>query len=74
MVPELGLKLNQRGVFEPTAENEMGVDVRFEMLNDWVGSVVPGVPRNSRPLGVTAGGAGVPAGTMFKTITTLMGG
>ena len=68
MVPVAGVKLNHFGVVEPTPENVIGVDVRFEIVNDCVASVAPGVPRNSSPLGDTAGGAAVPAGTMLNTI------
>ena len=62
MVPVAGAKVNQLGEVEATPLKASGVDVRFEMVNACGFRVAPGVPRNSRPLGVTTGGAAVPGG------------
>src|SRR5579872_3042589 len=67
-VPDFGLKSNQLGDAEPTAANLIGVDVRFETVKDCGCGTAPGPGGNSRPVGVTPGGAAVPAGTMLKTI------
>src|SRR5580658_9602347 len=74
MVADAGVKVNQLGEVEPTALTVSGVEVRFEMVNACGFSVAPGVPRNSRPLGVTTGGAAVPGGTMCRTIAMVTGG
>ena len=73
-VPDAGAKLNHFGVVEPAPENEMGVEVRFEMENVCGASVAPGAPRNRSPVGETTGGAAVPAGTIFKTMEIDTGG
>src|ERR1700734_731471 len=74
MVADAGVNANQLGEAEATALKASSVDVRFEMVNDCGFSVAPGVPRNSRPLGVTTGGAAVPGGTMCKTIAMVTAG
>src|ERR1700674_4009286 len=74
IVPVCGVKANQFGVPEATVLNASVADVRLEIVKACDFSVAPGVPRNSSPLGVTAGGAAVPAGTMCNTIAMVMGG
>ena len=74
MVADAGVKVNQLGEVEATPLNVSGVEVRFEIVNDCDFRVAPGVPRNSRPLGVTTGGAAVPGGTICKTIAMVTGG
>src|SRR5208282_2101637 len=74
MVPDVGAKVNQLGVVEPTPVNVRGFDVRLEIAKDCGTGVAPGAGKNSRPFGVTAGGAVAPAGTMLKTIAIDIGG
>src|SRR5580693_718758 len=73
MLPIARVKVNQVGEVEATALKVSGVEVRFEMVKVCGFSVAPGVPKNSRRLGVTTGGAAVPGGTMCNTIAMVMG-
>jgi hypothetical protein len=74
IVPVAGVNVNQLGEVEAMALKVSGVDVRFETVKDCGLSVALGVPRNRSPLGVTTGGAAVPAGTMCRTIAMVIGG
>src|SRR5260370_5484092 len=70
---DFGLKSNQWGGAVAAAVNAMDFEVRLEMLKDCDFTTAPAA-RNSKPLGETAGGAAVPAGTILRTIAIEIGG
>ena len=74
MVCDAGTKVNQFGVAELRPLNEIADEVRFEMVKVCGLKAAPGVARKTRELGVTAGGAAAPGGTMLKTIEIDTGG
>src|SRR5258708_18560077 len=74
MEPSLGVKSKKLVACVAAAVKVSAFEVTFEIVNDCGLGEAPVGVRNTRPVGVTPGAAGVPAGPMVSTIAIETGG